>query len=117
MSNDGKSIYIAGPMRGLPLFNFPAFDRAAELLRADRWTVYNPAEADRDNGFDETGHTGNEPITELVNFDLREALASCCEFICLEADAIYMLEGWEKSLGATAERALALAIGLEVLYE
>lgn len=113
----GKSIYIAGPMRGHPLFNFPAFDAAAELLRAEEWVVYSPAEADRDLGFDERGHTGNEPITELVNFDHREAMCNVCEFICMEADAIYMLKGWGHSMGARAEWALALAIGLEVIYE
>ena len=117
MSNDGKSIYVAGPMRGKPLFNFPAFDGASELLRADGWIVYSPAEADRDSGFDETGHSGTEPLHELTNFDHREAVTAVCQFICMEADAVYMLKGWGHSMGARAEWALALALGLEVIYE
>ena len=28
------SVYVAGPMRGYPLFNFPAFDAASDKLRA-----------------------------------------------------------------------------------
>ena len=30
------SIYIAGKMKGLPFFNFPAFEEAAHLLRVER---------------------------------------------------------------------------------
>lgn len=39
-----KRIYIAGPMSGLPEFNYPAFNRAAAVLRAQGHHVENPAE-------------------------------------------------------------------------
>jgi hypothetical protein len=111
------NIYIAGPMRGRPEFNFPAFDRAADRLEAKGWSVFNPAERDRAHGFSEVGLTGHEPLHELDNFDHRQAMAEDTFFICTEADAIYMLNGWQSSRGAVAERALAMALGLEVLYE
>jgi hypothetical protein len=38
-------------------------------------------------------------------------------WICKEADAVYLLKGWEKSKGALAEKATAEALGLEVMYE
>jgi len=38
-----KSIYIAGPMSGIPEFNFPAFYDAAESWHRIGWKVFNPA--------------------------------------------------------------------------
>lgn len=39
-----KRIYIAGPMSGLPDFNYPAFQTAAAVLRAQGHHVENPTE-------------------------------------------------------------------------
>ena len=35
-------VYLAGPMRGLPRYNFDAFDRAAKYLREDGYAVFSP---------------------------------------------------------------------------
>jgi hypothetical protein len=43
-------VYIAGPMRGIPEFNFPAFDAAARG-RAMGLEIISPAELDRAHGF------------------------------------------------------------------
>lgn len=109
-------VYCASAMRGVPEFNFPAFDRAAERLRADGFIVFNPADRDRATGFDPSGMTGNEDLAAM-GFCLREALHADTSWICLFATHIYMLKGWEKSSGARAEHALALALGLQVMYE
>ena len=37
--------------------------------------------------------------------------------ICRHADALYMLKGWEHSLGARAEHAVAVALRLPIAYE
>ena len=34
-----------------------------------------------------------------------------------EAEAIYLLKGWEKSMGVAAELALAKALKLEIMYQ
>lgn len=39
-----RRLYLAGPMTGLPDFNYPAFHAAAAAWRAAGWTVANPAE-------------------------------------------------------------------------
>jgi len=110
-------VYLAGPMRGIPEFNFPAFFAAAEKLRAAGHTVFNPAE--RDNARHGTDVSkGNLAGCELQaaeqhGFSLREALADDLAFICLEADAIALLPGWENSKGVAAERATAIALGLQ----
>lgn len=106
-------IYLAGPMRGLPEFNFPAFDAATDTLRAMGHEVFNPAERDRSSGFDVAGMSGHENLAEL-GFSLREALAADTEYISKSAEAIALLPGWERSSGVAAEVALANALGLPV---
>ncbi|HEY6019771.1 MAG TPA: DUF4406 domain-containing protein, partial [Candidatus Paceibacterota bacterium] len=49
--SDIKRCYIAGPMRGLPLFNFPCFHHAADTLRILGFEVWSPAEKDEQSGF------------------------------------------------------------------
>ena len=109
-----KKIYVAGPMTGRKEFNFPAFFAAEERLRRLGWIVFNPAKHDQESGIDVTGTTGNP--AEIPAFSLREALAWDMSRIC-EADAIYMLHGWEHSSGARAEHALANALKLQIIYE
>lgn len=112
-------VYVAGPMRGIKDFNFPAFDAAADELRADGHEVFNPADRDRavhgaDVNKSETGDL-SDPAVVASGFDLRAALGADMEWICRDADAIYLLPGWSNSKGATAERATALALSLVVL--
>lgn len=110
-----KAIYVAGPMRGLPEFNFPAFRHATETLRAKGYVVFNPAERDIEAGFDPTGLSGSDEELAEHSFCLRSALGADTKWICEQADAIYLLKGWENSTGAIAERALAEALGLEII--
>lgn len=113
-------IYVAGPMRSIPFFNFPAFHAAAAKLRSQGHEVFSPAERDiAHHGVDisEGNATGDEALaTEHHGFNLRDALADDCDFICRHADAIAMLPGWERSKGAKAERALSIALGHQVIY-
>lgn len=92
-------IYVSGPMTGLPEKNYPAFKIATANLRADGHEVYCPSEYKNDDR----------------TFNLREAFTEYSAFICT-ADAVYMLRGWERSLGARAEHALATALGLDIQY-
>lgn len=112
-----RSIYVAGPMRGVPLYNFPAFDAAAMRLTWEGWHVVSPAELDRRRGFD--------PLELPIDFDwstvpqgfnLREAITCDLEHL-QNCDAIYMLDGWQRSKGARAELATAEWLGLEILYQ
>lgn len=108
-------IYLAGPMRGIASFNFPAFDFAAAKLRAEGHDVFSPAERDRGvHGVAlEDNATGSEKLaTANVGFSLREALGADMAYICSTAEAIALLPGWEKSSGANAELATAKALGL-----
>lgn len=107
-------IYVAGPMRGKPDFNFPAFETATKWLRELGHEVFNPAERDLTAGFKSIGMTGHEDLSDQ-GFDLRAALNADLEYITLTADALCVLDGWENSSGARAEVATAHALGLPVV--
>lgn len=111
-------IYLAGPMQGYKDFNFPAFHRAAAKLRAEGHYVFSPAEKDEENHEPAVlrSENGNVAEAEAKGFSLREALYEDTKFICLEAEEIAMLPGWENSKGATAEWHLARALGLRFRY-
>ena len=114
-----RKVYIAGPMRGIKDFNFSAFYAAEEKLRARGYEVFNPARRDAQKyGGNLKSETGSEEeITAAVGFSIRDAMAVDTAWIATEADAIYMLRGWESSKGAHAEITLAKAIGLDILWE
>lgn len=89
-------VYVAGPMTGLPDFNFPAFHDAAARLRALGFEVLNPAE------------NPEPPCKSWLGY-MRMAVAQVAQ-----ADAIALLPGWENSRGANVEYRLAVGIGLTI---
>jgi nucleoside 2-deoxyribosyltransferase len=99
-------LYLAGPMRGYPDFNFPAFDAAAEKLRQAGHEVFNPADHDR-----EVIAADGRTIADL---GIRECMKADTAWICDNAEGVAVLTGWEESTGACAEVALARAIGIPV---
>lgn len=118
-SIQSMNIYVAGPMRGIPHFNFPAFAKASEKLRSEGHIVFNPAERDNERHGTNIG-AGNETGCEKkaaqdYGFNLREALGDDLAWICANADAIALLPGWERSRGARAEHATAAALGLRII--
>jgi hypothetical protein len=94
-------------MRGLNLFNFPAFEAAAADLRSRGYTVFSPAEHDLETGFDPTTNS-------LDGFDLTDAMRWDLSKV-LESDVVVMLPGWYPSIGSNIEVATARAIGTPVL--
>lgn len=109
-------LYLAGPMRGYPDFNFPAFHLGAQKLRAAGYEVFSPAERDLNRDGDVfTGTDGNlEKLEAATGFSLRQALKDDVDFICEHADGVALLPGWEASEGAKAEAQLGRALRLKV---
>ena len=93
-------VYIAGPMTGLPEFNYPAFNTAAEWLRVEGHEPLNPADTESLN---ETGETRS------WDWYMRHALG-----MVIRADGIALLPGWEMSKGATLEHLVALQLGMDI---
>ena len=114
------SIYIAGPMRSIPYYNFHAFDIARDFLIADGWKkVFSPADMDRANGFDALKKEWPKDYNWSVipeAFEFEKCIDRCIEVV-RKCDAIYMLRGWKRSKGAKAEHAVAEWCGKEVLFE
>jgi hypothetical protein len=105
-----KSIYIAGPMSGLPEFNFPAFFEAQSMLEAQGWKVWNPAAKDMEVSLDPNAYkVGDEKLAMQNGFNFREAYGWDCDKV-INGDGIYMLRGWEASPGARGEHAVAVAM-------
>jgi len=94
-----KNIYLSGPMKGHPESNYPLFNSVAAELRSKGHHVYNPAEYPHDG-----------------EFPIRKAFAEYCNYICLRADTIVLLPGWDRSIGAKVEKGLAQRIGLAVEF-
>ena len=92
-------IYVAGPMTGMPEWNYPAFNNAAAELRAAGHEVVNPAEMGAKYGTADEINADPEKLADLMLYEL-DAILGC--------DAIYLLPGWEKSPGVRKELKVAL---------
>jgi nucleoside 2-deoxyribosyltransferase len=110
-------VYLAGPMRTKPNFNREAFERYTDLLRKSGYEVFSPSEyslklfgdAVRDNADGDESKMGGD--AETIG---RTVFGIDMAWICSQADAIALMPGWEMSKGASAERAVGLALGLVV---
>lgn len=109
--NEGRQVYLSGPMRGYKDHNFPAFLAAAEQLRDKGYVVFSPAEHDIESGFDyRTGRWAGREHT------IREMMLNDLGWIARYADLVVCLPGWRKSKGALAEVHAARSVNIPV-YE
>jgi len=106
-----KRLYICGGISGYKDLNFPAFDSAEKLLTKQGWEVISPASEDRRlYPFHDwsKGHPANFNYTDILVHDIK-LIATC--------QAIYLLDGWEKSPGALTEYYFAKATKLEFIFQ
>lgn len=101
-----RTVYIAGPMTGKEDFNYPTFNAWENVLKMVGWQVLNPAKIGEPFGTAEEINANPKLLKAVINAELA-AVAG--------ADAIFLLEGWEKSPGARRELAVALNNGLIIL--
>ena len=106
--------YVAGPMRGIPKFNFPAFDEARDLLVSQGYNVISPADIDR-AGNPEADNTAKVDVTDQTLFCFRDFWALYfIRKIDQGQNSIVMLRNYERSTGATAEYGVAKWLGLKL---
>lgn len=112
------NVYLAGPMTGYDQFNFPAFYRAAGMMRLEYplWNIISPAEMDESFGL-HPEHEGAEKTTaqdatttnEVRSFYMRRDLP-----IVAACQAIVLLDGWSDSPGVAHELYVARACFLDI---
>lgn len=97
------NVYLAGPMRGYPNYNFASFTAMCRDLRRRGHVVVSPHEMDQGLDID---WDSPKFSTQVIYRDIDAVMA---------ADAVVTLPGWEHSLGAQAEVAVARWAGMPVL--
>lgn len=118
-----ERVYIAGRMRGVKFYNFPAFDKARDRLNAIGVSVISPADMDRAAGFDPTQWVWSlddyDWGTVPDGFDLAAAVARDNDAIdSPETVAVYVIsDGFCNSPGATAEVERAMRAGKTIVYD
>ena len=92
-----KTIYISGPISHYDLEERKAaFAEVENILKAYGYVCVNPMK----NGLPETLHWSHHMRVDLG--------------LLLGCDAIYMMQGWQKSKGCKLELDVATTIGLQV---
>lgn len=119
MINQNKRVvYLAGPMRGLPCYGFPAFDDARDKLESLGLSVISPADMNREildfHPEDLPDDWDWDKLPE--DFDLGKTLIADFRAI-MRSDEVYFLKGWERSEGAQLEWAFAKLLGKKLSYE
>lgn len=107
-------------MRNIPYFNFPMFDMVRDYFLTLGWTVFSPADHDRELGHDGLASGDEREVAELLGAK-PGALSDQRTFArwdfdrILEADLLVLLPGFENSTGATAEHAIAKWVRVPVV--
>ena len=104
------TIYLAGPMTGIPNLNFPLFNSEAARLRALGYVVINPAEIN--GGADELVACSNMTAEELAAH-WRKCMRRDIPAM-LDCDAIALLPNWFKSKGAKLEVHIATMFDMPI---
>lgn len=94
-----KTVFISGPMTGLPDYNYQEFFRVEKLLRDAGYSVINPAS----NGVRD-GWEWRDYMTQSLMMLLTR-----------DVDAVVTLDGWKRSKGASLEVYVARALGMDVV--
>lgn len=96
---DLKTIYLAGPMSGIPDLNFPLFARVAKELRDLGYKIVSP-------------HEHAAPMEDPHGY----AWALARDILLVAGcDTIMFLPGWENSKGANVEFVFGEATGKNIL--
>lgn len=113
---DVPTYYLAGQMTGLPQFNFPAFNSAAEDLRRRGYFILSPAEMDEPEVVKIVMQSKDGRVSEKTGGGWPRSHFLKRDFlIVVEVDGVICLPNWHLSSGARDETRLAMALEKPVL--
>jgi hypothetical protein len=98
-----ETIYISGPVTGIPEHNKPKFLLAEKMLLSYGCHVFNPTHIEG-------------PIDPLEGEALWQYYMHFCVRALPECEGILMLPDWQNSKGAKWEHRIAEMLGLAVYY-
>lgn len=99
--NKNQTVYLSGPMTGLPDYNRSAFNLRAEAFRAAGYTVNNPAEISVEHG-----------LGKSYGFYFKRAMQQL-----LQSDVVYVFGDITQSKGAQTEINVAKMAEIPVVWE
>ena len=101
-------IYVAGPMRGFDAENKPAFEEMKRYIEQDSHIQGVEVQVIIPHDIMPKELNGPLPMEMYIRSDVE---------VVLNSTIVYMLRGWEKSKGASAEHAIALWANKQVRYQ
>lgn len=98
-----NAYYLAGPMTGIPQFNFPTFYEATARLREGGYTIISPAEMDAEGGIDAEALASTDGDNTKLTKTWGDLLARDVKIVADKVRGIIFLPGWFNSRGARLE--------------
>lgn len=116
-----KVYYLAGPMSGIPQFNYPEFHRIASVLRDAGYQIESPAELDtpEQQKFAMESKNGDAGVfVRQTGITWGDTLAKDVKLVSDKVDGIIAMHNWYISRGARLEVFVATLVGKPVyVYE
>lgn len=103
-----RVVYISGGMSGIKDLNRGEFKKASDLLKSMEIAHVNPIDVGESIEKSISEHTKEEQYSFFMKADIIELM---------KCNAIYLLNGWEKSKGATMEKTIADFFKMEIINE
>lgn len=97
------TVYISGPVTGIPELNRPQFMLAQRMLLSSGCSVFNPSHIDG-------------PIDPLKGDEMWQYYMHYCVQAIPSCHSMLMLPHWQNSKGAKEEHRIAKMLGLTIYY-
>jgi hypothetical protein len=122
MTVEPSVVYIAGPMSGIPEYNFPAFYEAEDLIRMmyPNSLILNPAKMDIDSSFDpnsvklETTHDVFRMHRDCMGRDVNAILDNTPDAYVRDSCLLVLLDNYHNSRGVLVELSLCVYLDWSV---
>lgn len=104
--------YVAGPMSGIPQFNFPLFEEVTIKLRKQGYIVVSPVELDEPDIYEQAINSPDGDPSNMPNGrSWGDFLSRDVKVVADMATAVCLLPGWQDSRGACLEASVAMLCG------